>query len=174
MAPTSYQAPHKGDADGKRTHSQSTGSSMSAQHATVSDILSGKGADVVSVRPGDTIADVAALLSGKKIGAVLVRDQTGTVVGILSERDIVNQLAKTQGETLTLKAEDLMTAGVQTCDPTEALTTILKRMTDGRFRHLPVMDGAQLVGLISIGDVVKHRLTELEYEALKMKQMIVG
>lgn len=174
MAPTSYQAPHKGDADHNQTYSQSTGSAMSSQQSTVGDILSGKGQDVIAVRPGDSIADVATLLSGKKIGAVVVRDQTGAMVGILSERDIVNQLAKTPGSTLSLQAQDLMTTGIQTCAPSEILTAILKRMTEGRFRHLPVMEDDQLIGLVSIGDVVKHRLIELEYEALKMKQMIVG
>lgn len=115
------------------------------------------------------------LLHEKRIGAVLVTDQNGSMVGILSERDIVRRMAETPGQTLPQKVEDLMTREVVTCRQSDPLIGVLRTMTDGRFRHMPVVsDDAQLEGIVTIGDVVQFRLNELEYETLRMKQMIVG
>jgi CBS domain-containing protein len=142
--------------------------------ATVATILEEKGSDVYAVGPTETIADVIALLRDHRIGAVLVRGADGGLLGILSERDIVRRIADDGAHTLTLPASDLMTADPVTCTPGERLLEMMHRMTEGRFRHLPVVEHDKLAGVITIGDVVKHRLMELEYEALKMKQMIVG
>ena len=174
MAPSSYQPPTRGDKADNTTRSQTTGSNLAQSLTTVSKVLDGKGGDVVSVRPTDTISTVVEILRDKRIGAVLVTDQNGALVGILSERDIVRRMADTPGQTLPQSVSDLMTVDVQTCSPDEALTVVLKRMTEGRFRHLPVVDETGLCGIITIGDVVQFRLNELEYEALQMKQMIVG
>ncbi|MEM7747924.1 MAG: CBS domain-containing protein [Pseudomonadota bacterium] len=173
--PSSYQAPTRGDKDNAPTVSQSVQSNMSAQNSTVATLLDKKGNDIFSVRPDQTIEAVVMLLRDKRIGAVLVTDDAGNMVGILSERDIVRRMADTPGQTLPQKVEDLMTSKVVTCTPSDQLIDVLRKMTNGRFRHMPVTDNnGQLLGLITIGDVVNFRLNELEYEALRMKQMIVG
>lgn len=176
MAPTSYQAPMKGDHDDKQTHSQTAESALRAagDKATVGTILKEKGGEVISIAPDASIGEASTMMRDRKIGAILVRNADNDMVGILSERDIVRQLADTPGQTLAKSVADLMTTDLQTCITTERLDEILQRMTDGRFRHMPVVEAGALLGMISIGDVVKYRLLELEYEALKMKQMIVG
>ncbi|WP_425045205.1 CBS domain-containing protein [Primorskyibacter sp. S87] len=174
MAPSSYQAPKRGDKAGKTTYSQSVESNLSHTQSTVEKLLEGKGDAVFAVRPNDTIADVVGILKEKRIGAVVVTDQNGVLQGILSERDIVRRMAETPGQTLPQSVEDLMTSDVQTCAPDYLLMDILKTMTEGRFRHMPVLKDGNLCGMITIGDVVNFRLQELEYEALKLKQMIVG
>ncbi len=176
MAPESYQPPMRGDDATQQSQSQSAETALrhAGDKATIADILSGKGDAVASVAPDDTIATAAARLRDRGIGAVLVIDGDGHMTGILSERDIVRQLADSPGRTLPMKVSELMTAEIEFCARHDHLDAILKRMTEGRFRHMPVVEEGVLLGIISIGDVVKHRLTELEYEALKMKQMIVG
>ena len=101
-------------------------------------------------------------------------DANGVLQGILSERDIVRKLAETPGQTLPQTVEENMTTGVVTCSPSDELIDVLRRMNDGKFRHMPVLDGENLCGMVTIGDVVNHRLEELEHEALQLKQMIVG
>jgi CBS domain-containing protein len=174
MAPSSYQAPMRGDSKEKRTVSQSVDTNLGSSKSTVAKILEKKGSDVYSVRPDDTVQTAVEVLRDKRIGALLVTDDSGAMIGILSERDIVRKLAETPGQTLPQKVDGLMTREVTTCDPSDALVTVLKKMTEGRFRHMPVMDNGALCGMITIGDVVNFRLNELEYEALQMKQMIVG
>ncbi|MFD1696213.1 CBS domain-containing protein [Roseibium aestuarii] len=174
MTPSSYQQPMRGDKSHDRTVSQSVDSNLSSEAATVGQILAKKGGALVSVKPGDTVATAVQVLKEKGIGALLVLDDAGTMQGILSERDIVRKLAETPGQTLPQLVEGLMTRKVVTCTPADPLDTVLKMMNDGRFRHLPVLDGGKLCGMISIGDVVNHRLVQLEWEALQMKQMIVG
>ena len=173
--PSSYQAPTRGDNTHASTVSQSVQSNLASQNSTVSDLLEKKGNEIFSVSPEQTIQTVVMLLRDKRIGAVLVRDDNGDMVGILSERDIVRRMADTPGQTLPQQVRDLMTTKVVTCQPGDALVSVLRKMTAGRFRHMPVTDaGGHLVGLVTIGDVVNFRLNELEYEALRMKQMIVG
>ncbi|WP_171230375.1 CBS domain-containing protein [Ruegeria sp. HKCCA4008] len=174
MAPTSYQSPSRGDKSDKTTYSQSAESNLSHSQTTVAKLLEGKGDAVFSVRPNDTIHSVVNTLKEKRIGAVLVTDQNGALQGILSERDIVRRMADTPGQTLPQSVEDLMTRDVKTCTPDDLLNEVLKTMTEGRFRHMPVLRDGNLCGVITIGDVVHFRLKELEYEALRMKQMIVG
>ncbi|MEM8570289.1 MAG: CBS domain-containing protein [Pseudomonadota bacterium] len=176
MPAENYRGPLKSDEERERTHSQSTKSNLASISgaATVATILSDKGRAMYSVRPDASVGDAVSLLKAHGIGAVLVLGADGALVGILSERDVVRKLAEAGGNVLTLPVADLMTASPVTCEANERLIEMMHRMTQGRFRHLPVMEGDRLVGMISIGDVVKHRLLELEFEALKMKQMIVG
>ncbi|MCG7521595.1 CBS domain-containing protein [Ruegeria sp. Ofav3-42] len=174
MAPTSYQPPTRGDKADTSTHSQSVESNLSHTQTTVAKLLEGKGDAVFSVRPNDTIHSVVNTLKEKRIGAVVVTDQNGALQGILSERDIVRRMADTPGQTLPQSVEDLMTREVKTCSQDDLLNDVLKTMTEGRFRHMPVLSDGNLRGIITIGDVVHFRLKELEYEALRMKQMIVG
>ncbi|WP_422384513.1 CBS domain-containing protein [Roseibium album] len=174
MAPSSYQAPMRGDTKEKRTVSQSVDTNLGSSTSTVAKILEKKGSNVYSVLPGDTVKTAVEVLKDKRIGALLVTDENGEMIGILSERDIVRKLAETPGQTLPQQVDGLMTRNVKTCAPSDPLVTVLQMMSEGRFRHLPVMDRGKLCGMITIGDVVNFRLTELEYEALKMKQMIVG
>ena len=172
--PTSYQSPMRQDQDDKRTHSQSADSNLQSKTVTARKLLDQKGGDVFSIRPQGTLGNAVEILRDKRIGALLVTDSNGALCGILSERDIVRKLAETPGRTLPQKVEDVMTKDVQTCTPDETLMSVLQRMTDGRFRHMPVVDDSGLVGMITIGDVIKYRLTELEHEALQLKQLIVG
>lgn len=174
MPPSSYQAPTRADKADKSRKSQSIDSNLSHGLSTVAMLLEGKADRVISVRPTDTIHVVVNLLKENGIGAVLVTDQNSALQGILSERDIVRRMADTPGKTLPQLVENLMTRKVQTCTPDSLLVDLLRRMTDGRFRHMPVLRDNSVCGMISIGDVVQFRLKELEYEALRMKQMIVG
>lgn len=172
--PTSYRAPNRADTASKKTTSQSTATNMSAADATVADVLSSKGNAIYSIRPQDTLGHAVEVLRDKHIGAVVVTDANGALMGILSERDIVRKLAETPGSTLPHKVEEVMTKDVKTVAPEEPLVSVLKTMTAGRFRHMPVTDSTGLVGMITIGDAVNYRLTALEHEALQMKQLIVG
>lgn len=170
--PTSYQAPKRGDKP-KRTMSQTAESNLSHDTATVQKIIDKKGGEVFSIRPGETIKAAVTLLSDKRIGALLVMEG-GELKGILSERDIVRKLAETPGQTLPQTVEENMTAKVETCELAEPLVSVLKRMNAGRFRHMPVVENEEVKGIVTIGDLVNYRLTQLEHEALQMKQMIVG
>ncbi|MFY0595289.1 MAG: CBS domain-containing protein [Cognatishimia sp.] len=172
--PTSYRAANRGDQTGHKTVSQSTNTNLSTADAKVGDILGQKGNAIYSIRPQDTIGHAVEVLRDKRIGAVVVTDANGALVGILSERDIVRKLADTPGRTLPHKVEEVMTKDVQTISPEETLVSALQMMTKGRFRHVPVTDASGLIGMITIGDVVNHRLTALELEALQLKQLIVG
>lgn len=172
--PSSYQAPNRRSDAKPKTVSQSTLTNVGTKIATVKDVLDKKGQDVFSISPEGTLRDAVKVLQEKKIGAVIVTDADGSIAGILSERDIVRKLAETPGQTLPQKVGDVMTTAVQTCGLNDALITVLRRMTDGKFRHMPAVDNTKVVGMISIGDVVNHRLTELEHEALQLKQLVVG
>ena len=175
MPPSSYQAPAVGDKEKTTTVSQSAETNLSSTSTTVADLLKDKDNNVICVHLDDTVATTVTLLRDHHIGAVLVTDEDGKMQGILSERDIVRKMAETPGQTLPQKVKDLMTQKVVTCKPSDLLINVLRKMTDGRFRHMPVVDENEaLMGIITIGDVVNFRLNELEYEALRMKQMIVG
>ena len=129
---------------------------------------------VISVTPGSSIAAAVALLSERKIGTVVVSVDGMTLDGILSERDIVRALGASGSGCLDQKVSELMTATIITCAPTEQADSILAKMTEGRFRHMPVMDDGKMIGLISIGDVVKARLAELSMEKDALQGMIMG
>ena len=138
----------------------------------VESILATKGREVVAVKPGESVAAAAETLHRRRIGAALVLDEDGAVAGVISERDIVRGLATRGGVVLGMKVSELMTSEVQTCEPGDAVDRIMAVMTDRRVRHLPVMRNGQLVGVISIGDVVKHRLAEIEHEAQSLREYI--
>ncbi len=140
----------------------------------VSDILSQKGGSVFTVTPGTSIAQVAQQLSVRRIGSVLVLDDAGAVVGIVSERDIVRALASHGAKALELEARQVMTRDVVTCDPDESIDKVMQSMTSGRFRHLPVVHRGELLGIVSIGDVVKLRIEETQHEAEALKAYIVA
>jgi CBS domain-containing protein len=140
----------------------------------IAQILAGKGREVVSTRPDATVAEVAALLKARRIGAVVVTDDGGELCGIISERDLARGLADHGADLLQMRVRDLMTTEVSTCAPDDGIDRLMQQMTEGRFRHLPVMQDGKMIGIISIGDVVKHRLQELEAEANLLHDYIAG
>ena len=140
----------------------------------VSDILAEKGGLVYTVTPGTTLSQVSRQLSTRRIGSVLVVDRLERVAGIVSERDIVNALASHGAPALELDASEIMTRNVVTCDPDETIDHVMETMTRGRFRHLPVVRRGELLGLISIGDVVKARIAETEHETQALRAYIVA
>ena len=140
----------------------------------VSDILAQKGTSVHSVVPTASVAEVSHQLSARRIGSVLVIDADGSVHGIVSERDVVRALASDGAAALGLEVSRIMTRDVVTCDPDDAIEDVMQAMTSGRFRHVPVVRHGDLLGLVSIGDVVKARLTEARYEAEALKAYIVA
>ncbi len=138
----------------------------------VEQILQSKGTDVFAVRDTDTIAGAVSVLIDKNIGAVMVKDAKGKVVGILSERDVVRRLGKAGADTLNLRASDCMTPDPITCSPEDLLEEIMTQMTSKRIRHLPVVNSGKLVGVVSIGDVVKRKIEQAEQEAQALREYI--
>ncbi|MEM9572926.1 MAG: CBS domain-containing protein [Pseudomonadota bacterium] len=173
-APTSYAGPRRDEGKRKTTYSQTVTTNQSNGLGKVAQILEQKGNAIFSVRPDDSMGKAVDILREKRIGALIVTSESGKLEGILSERDIVRKLSETPGRVLEQKVEVLMTRKVKTVTPDETLVSVLKQMTEGRFRHMPVMQNNALVGMITIGDVVNFRLRELEYEAVQLKQIIVG
>ncbi|MBM1219282.1 CBS domain-containing protein [Ponticoccus sp. SC2-23] len=141
----------------------------------VMKILESKADSSVLTVPGTTnVSDVVALLSEKRLGTVVVSEDGTTPAGILSERDIVRELGKRGPGCLSETAQSMMTRDPVTCAPEDSAHAVLEKMTDGRFRHLPVMRDGEMIGLISIGDVVKARLSELAMEKTALEDMISG
>lgn len=141
----------------------------------VSQILKSKPEQsVITIPPGSTVAAAAALLSSKRIGAVIVSPDGRQVAGIVSERDIVRELGRRGAACLADTVETIMTARIIGCRREDRANEVLQKMTDGRFRHMPVMEGEVMVGMISIGDVVKARLSELAMEKDALEGMIKG
>jgi len=141
----------------------------------VHQILNAKGdGPVLCVKPDAKIAEVAQLLAERRIGGVIVSKDNKKIQGILSERDIVRSLALRGGDCLTETASEMMTRNPVCCNKSDSADAILKMMTDGRFRHMPVVEQGELVGIVTIGDVVKARLTELSMEKDALEGMIMG
>lgn len=141
----------------------------------VSQILKTKSDDgVVSVVPGTPVAQAAEILSARRIGSLVVSPDGKTLAGIVSERDIVRELGRRGAVCLSDPVDSIMTANVVSCARTDQTDAVLQKMTDGRFRHMPVLEQGQMVGLISIGDVVKARLMELAAEKDALEGMIKG
>ena len=172
--PTSYQAPMVGDADKKTSTSQSLASNLQPKAGRIENLLGQKGGDVITIAQSDTISAAVKVLRDNRIGALIVVDANGALAGILSERDIVRKLAETPGQTLPQTVAENMTRDVVTCKPQDTLIDVLRQMSEGRFRHMPVVEGDTLRGMVTIGDVVNFRLNEVEHEALQLKQLIVG
>lgn len=142
---------------------------------TVAKILMSKGTnEVVSVPPGTSVSEVAKVLSEKRIGTVVVSSDGRTAEGILSERDIVREIGRRGQTCLGDKVEDMMTTDLVTCSRADRADDVLAVMTQRRFRHMPVVEGGEMVGLITIGDVVKYRLSELAMEKDALEGMIMG
>jgi CBS domain-containing protein len=140
---------------------------------TVSIILAHKGREVVTIEPSASLASAAGLLVEKRIGAVLILGADRRVVGILSERDVVRALVERGAGALEEPVSQTVTRKVSTCNENESVFNIMERMTDGKSRHVAVVDQGQLVGIVSIGDVVKHRLHEMERESTAMHDYIL-
>lgn len=138
----------------------------------VEQILRHKGTNVVSVSPSASVSEAIEVLDEYHIGAVLVNDEDGALKGILSERDVVRGLAQKGLDCLSGSVASLMTADVLTCEPTHSIDQIMALMTEKRIRHLPVMAQGELLGVISIGDVVKLRIEEVEHESDALRQYI--
>lgn len=139
---------------------------------TVQAILNVKGKDVVSVLPTDRVSSAVVTMMRHGIGAVLVRDEVGAVVGILSERDVMRGIARDGQGCLEALVGSLATREVVSCRPEDGIGHLMALMTSNRFRHLPVMRDGTLAGIISIGDVVKHRLAEVETEARSLREYV--
>jgi CBS domain-containing protein len=140
----------------------------------IADILETKGRTVHSIRLWKTVNDVVAELGRARVGALLVLDAHDTIAGIVSERDIVRALGRFGAATLTLEVTEVMTRQVRTCTSNELVTHAMATMTLGRHRHLPVVDNGQVVGLVSIGDLVKNRVREMELETGVLRDTVIA
>ncbi|HET6238666.1 MAG TPA: CBS domain-containing protein [Acetobacteraceae bacterium] len=141
---------------------------------TVAAILKHKGYQVTTILPTATISDVTEVLSLHRIGAALVMDRAQQLLGIVSERDIVRSLAANGVRTLEMTAGQLMTRALQIATPDTTVEEAMRKMTEGRFRHLPVVDQDKVVGLISIGDVVKARIMQQAHEVDSLRAYVAG
>ena len=139
---------------------------------TVRDILDRKGRDVVTLGPDGSIADAARFLAENRIGAVVVSKDGAHIDGILSERDIVRAIASGGAAVLDQPVSSVMTANVKRCRETSTVNEVMSLMSSNRFRHLPVENDGKLVGIISIGDVVKRRIEDIEREADEIRNYI--
>jgi CBS domain-containing protein len=139
---------------------------------TVRTILSVKGNDVVTIEPNVSLAVAAKRLAERKIGALVVTGAEHRIIGILSERDIVQELAAKGAAGLDRPLGEVMTRKVITCSQSDTISSVMERMTEGKFRHLPVVEQSRLVGIVSIGDIVKQRLQEMEREQSALRDYI--
>lgn len=130
----------------------------------ISEVVAGKASqDIVTISPDATVRDLIALLATHNIGAAVVSSDGSTVAGIVSERDVVRRLNGNDAA-LSASVAEIMTADVRTCESSSSLDEVRSIMTEGRFRHLPVVDDGQLVGVVSIGDIVKNHIDQVEFE----------
>ncbi len=142
--------------------------------AKVSEVLRNKGFEVATIRPDETVAEVVAMLTRNRIGAAPVLDERGRLAGIISERDVVRGIAAHGDRVLALSAGELMTREVQTCAPGDEIVELMEIMTNQRIRHLPVVQDGSLIGIVSIGDIVKQRLAEAHFELEEMHRYIAS
>jgi len=140
----------------------------------VADILKNKSAGVISIGPEATVAEAARLLAERRIGALIVLDDAGALIGVFSERDVIRGLAADGPGALDRPVSGLMTCEVVTTAPDKTIAEVMQVMTERRFRHLPVVADGALKGMISIGDVVKHRLVETEAEAQALRDYVLA
>jgi len=140
---------------------------------TVKAILESKGNDVITIEPTASLAAAAKILADRRIGALVIFGADRRVVGIVSERDIVRALAERGERALDEPVGQIMTRKVVTCTSSETIVAIMERMTAGKFRHVPVVEDDQLIGIVSIGDVVKHRLHDIEHESAALRDYIL-
>ena len=140
----------------------------------VETILRNKGSWVATIRPAATVADAAETLRRERIGALVVSENGIIVDGVLSERDIVSALDEYGAELLSCRVDEIMTRNVITCDPADTVQDLMAAMTSRRCRHIPVVKDGSLCGIVSIGDLVKNRLDEVEFEANSLRSFIAG
>jgi CBS domain-containing protein len=140
----------------------------------VETILRNKGNWVATIRPDAAVGDAVDMLKRERIGAIVVSEDSEAVDGILSERDIVIALADSGADLLSRAVADIMTRSVITCDPSDTAGELMAEMTNRRIRHFPVVADGRLAGIVSIGDLVKSRLDEIEFEATSMRSFISG
>jgi len=140
----------------------------------VETILRKKGDTVITVEPQCLVSRAAQILHDNRIGAALVRNEANKVIGVISERDIVRGVARHHEACLKMTVEELMTSPVICCAPTDSIDFIMGLMTERRVRHLPVMSKGRLIGIVSIGDVVKQRISEIEHESEALKRYIAA
>ncbi len=157
-----------------RSQSEASNFGIGQPGITVGSILADKGTDIFTIGPSMTVKQVVAELNRMRVGALIVVNSAKEPIGIVSERDVVRNADVKGLGVFDEPVEAIMTANPQSCVPTDKVETVMQRMTDSRFRHMPVLQDGKLCGLISIGDVVKHRMREIEYENLKIKQAMVG
>jgi CBS domain-containing protein len=138
----------------------------------VKDLLLGRRGDVVTTEPSADLAAAAKVLAERRIGAVVVLSADHRIVGILSERDIVQALAQHGPTALQKTVGQFMTRDVKTCSENDTIESLMGRMTAGKFRHMPVVEQEKLIGIVSIGDVVKNRVEEIEREAAALRDYI--
>ena len=141
---------------------------------TIARILATKGREIVTMQPHDTLRDIVDVLAAKHIGALVIADSTGKMHGILSERDVVRAIARHGADALEDPASAYMTATVVTTTEDEAVLEVVTKMSNGRFRHVPVMKDDRLTGIVSVGDVVKFRLEQMEQEQLALRDYIAS
>lgn len=141
---------------------------------TVKSILSLKGSAVTTASPDRTLQEIADTLAGQKIGAIVITGEDGGILGIVSERDVVRAVASKGPAALQDPVRAHMTANVVTTALDQTIATVMEQMTRGRFRHLPVVSGGKLAGILSIGDIVKHRLEEMEKEHSALREYIAS
>lgn len=135
----------------------------------IAQILKSKGRAVATARPDSTLSEIIAKLAQKKIGAIVIVGDSGEVVGIISERDVIRRLGEHGEAALKEHASQGMTTAVVTCSETSTLEEMMELMTQGRFRHVPVIEDGALVGIVSIGDIVKNHIAEVEMEVTAMR-----
>jgi len=135
----------------------------------IANILKVKGRSVTTARPDDTVQEIADRLAQKKIGAIVIVGGGGSVTGIISERDLIRVIAQRGADALSMPVSEVMTREVVVCGEATSVDDIMEMMTNGRFRHLPVVEEGRLVGIVSIGDIVKHHIAEVELEVSAMR-----
>lgn len=140
---------------------------------SVEAILKAKGSNVFTIRPEHAVADAAALMTAKKVGVAVVCDAKGTVVGVVSERDIVSGITQFGKGVIDMPVRNIMSSPVLSCGPTDSVKHIMEVMTDRRIRHLPVVDKGELMGMVSIGDAVNFRLREAQMESAVLRDIAV-
>ena len=140
----------------------------------VTAILNSKGREVETVSTGSKVSEIVDRLAQKRIGAIVVTTGSREVVGIVSERDVVRMLAQHGTAILGWPVDDIMTRDVVICTEDQSIDSLMSLMTEKRFRHLPVVTNGSLVGIVSIGDVVKYRVAEIEFEATAMRDYIAA
>jgi len=138
----------------------------------VKNILAGKRGDVVTIEPTADLTAAIKLLAERRIGAVVILGANQRIVGILSERDIVRALAEHGPTALNERVSQVMTRDVKTCSEDDTIEDLMGRMTTGKFRHMPAVKQEKLIGIVSIGDVVKNRVEEIEHEAKALRDYI--